>query len=102
VIEGLKVTVNGVELRLICHKRAKYHQERAAKYAEQIESMKEGQIEGMAYTNGDPIRSLQDRLVQHEAEESEMRFIEDHIALNESYLLGKEDLVKLGITKSRY
>lgn len=101
MIEGLRVTVEGPELRQLCQDRAVHHHERALKYAAQVVSMKENAIEGMAYTNGDPVRALEDKREQHEAEAAELEFIANHVELRESYLLGREDLVKLGITKGR-
>lgn len=102
MIEGLRVTVSGVELRNLCKDRVIHHLERAEKYQQQIVSMKESAIEGMNYTNGDPVRALTDKCASHEAEAAELAFIADHLMMTETYLLGKEDLVKLGITKSRY
>jgi hypothetical protein len=102
MIQGLKVTVPGPELVLLCTQRAEYHRERADQYDTQIESMMVNQIQGMSYTNGDPIKSLQDRKSKHDSEAEEMTFIAAHIAISESYLLGNEDLVKLGIVRSRY
>jgi hypothetical protein len=102
MIEGLKVTVPGPELVLLCTQRAEYHRERVDAYDAQIQSMESSQIEGMAYTNGDPIKALQDRLTKHDNDANEMTFIAAHIAISESYLLGNEDLVKLGIVRSRY
>ena len=102
MIEGLKVTVDGKELVTLCKDRVRHHLERARTYQEQIVSMKQAAIEGMAYTNGDPIRALEEKRVQHESEAAEMQFISDHIDAAQTYLLNREDLVKLGITKSRY
>jgi hypothetical protein len=102
MIEGLQVTVDGKELILLCKDRVIHHLERAEKYLKQIVSMKESAIEGMAYTNGDPIRPLEDKRASHEAEAAEMEFIANHLVAAETYLLGRDDLVKLGITKSRY
>ena len=102
MIEGLKVTIVGEELAQLCMCRADYHRERSEKYTQQIEAMKKDRIEGMNYTNGDPIKSLEDRRATHDSEYGELVFIADHIEKSETYLLGREDLVKLGITKSRY
>ncbi len=48
MIEGLKVTVKGSELRTIAEARAAHHTERAATYAEQIANFKAAAVEGMA------------------------------------------------------
>lgn len=102
MINGIKVTVHGSELRTLCLKRAQHHERRSEAYAQQIDSMKTNQIEGMSYTNGDPIKALQDRKSIHDNEESELQFIADHLDLTEKYILDSSDLQKLGITKSRY
>lgn len=102
VIEGLKVTVSGVELRDLCLKREEHHESRVATYEAQIASMNASRIEGMNYTGGDPVRALEDKKSTHAAEADEMRFIAEHIDISMRYILGREDLVKLGIAKSRY
>jgi hypothetical protein len=103
MIEGLKVTVPGMELAELCEKRARYHRDRAVVYRNQVQVMQENKIEGMHNTSaGDPAAQLRDKAKTHDGDADEMDFIADHVVLAETYLLGREDLVKLGITKSRY
>jgi hypothetical protein len=102
MIEGLKVTIGGTELADLCGKRAAHHRKRAKVYAEQAANLTAAQIEGMTYSNGDPRRALNDQQHEHEASAAEMEFIENHIVLNEQYLLDRDALYKLGITKSSY
>jgi len=102
MIEGLKIAVDSAELVTLCADRVKYHKQRAEVYVQQIESMKSNQVEGMNYTNGNPINSLEDRRSSHENEAAEMQFIANHIKPSETYILSQQDLVKLGITKSKY
>jgi hypothetical protein len=102
MIEGLKVTVGGSELQKLCAARARHHEEREEVYANQIETMESNQIEGMAYSNGDPVKALKDRQAQHENEGREMRFIAEHIDLGETYLLDRDALHRLGIVVNRY
>lgn len=102
MIEGLKVTIQGHELVELCQKRADYHHERAAAYESEIASLKANRIEGMQYTNGDPINSMTEQKKMHEHEAGEMNFIAQHVNMQEDYLLGREDLFKLGIASSRY
>lgn len=101
VIEGLKVTVDGAEVRELCVKRAAHHRERAAAYAEQITNMQNMAVEGMNYTNGDPVRALTEKKAEHEGQADELDFIAAHIA-GGSYMLQREDLHRLGICKNRY
>ncbi len=100
--EGLKVTVKGAELRALCLERVEHHSQRARVYADQAASMEANEIEGMNYTGGDPKRQLRERREHHEAEAGELQFIGDHLNLAEDYLLGRDDLQKLGICKGRY
>jgi hypothetical protein len=100
--EGLKVTVKGAELRALCLERVEHHGQRAKVYADQAASMEVNEIEGMNYSGGDPKRQLRERREHHEAEAGELQFIGDHLNLTEDYLLGRDDLQKLGICKGRY
>jgi hypothetical protein len=102
MIEGLKVTVKGGELRDLCDQRSKHHDERATVYEKQIADMNANAIEGMQYTNGDPVKALQERRTQHLSEAREMHFIATHIDPTESYLLDRDALHRLGITANRY
>lgn len=102
MIHGLKVVVQSVELKELCLARANHHRDRAFAYSEQIKSMESNKIEGMAYTNGNPIQSLKDRRAKHENEASELLFIANHLVGDESYMLEHSDLEKLGIVSSRY
>jgi hypothetical protein len=102
MIEGLKVTVGGSELRDLANARAAHHEERAKTYAEQVESMKAAKVEGMQYSGGDPVSALEKRHAEHTTDARELRFIPDHIDESETYLLRREDLMRLGITNSAY
>jgi len=102
MIEGLKVTIKGTELQDLCAARAAYHQERAEVYATQLTNMEAAQIEGMQYSGGDPAKALKDKQMQHISEAGELDFIATHLVSTEDYLLGKEDLYKLGIAKRGY
>lgn len=102
MIEGLKVTVKGTELRDLCLKHAEYQRQRAKVYADQTASMEANEIEGMNYSGGDPKKQLRDRHDHHESEAGELQFIGEHLNLTEDYLLERSDLLKLGICKGRY
>lgn len=102
MIEGLKVTITGQELKELCVKRSEFHIGRSKVYQEQLCNMENTEVEGMTYSNGDPKRSLKDKKDQHLSDAGELEFISKHLNLNEEYLLDITDLVKLGIAKSRY
>jgi len=102
MIEGLKVTIEGVELRQLCMQRAQHHRERAQVYAEQIASMEAAEIQGANYTNGDPIRALKTKHGEHINEANELEFYGAHIDFREKYLLDHSALNKLGIVQKNY
>lgn len=99
-IEGLKVTVAGPELRELCSKQAEFHRERADAYAAQHKNLQEAQIEGMAYSNGDPKKALADKQAEHENKARELTFIGDHIKQDAEYLLDRSALAEIGVIRS--
>ena len=99
-IEGLKVTVGGVELADLVRQQAAFHTERAGKYAEQYASLENAQVEAMAYSNGDPKKAVADKQLDHENKARELTFVADHLALDEDYLLDRSALAEIGIIRS--
>ena len=99
MIEGLKVTVAGTELKTLCEKRAEHHRERAHVYRAQKASMEKNVIGSMQYSGVDPIRAIGDKLESHEANGDEMDFIAAHLVAGEQYLLDSSALSKLGISR---
>jgi len=102
MIEGIKVTVLGDELRMLCLNRAEHHKQRVQAYTEQVANMESAAVEGMNYTNGNPVQALKDRIKSHAGDADEMEFIASHVKLQEEYLLDSSDLVKLGVARSKY
>ena len=103
VIEGLKVTVDGKELMDLCASRSQWHSERAELYRTQAIAIEANKLEGMHNTSaGNPAEQLKEKAKTHESDAAELKFISQHLVPAETYLLGREDLQKLGITKSRY
>lgn len=102
MVEGLKVTIHGAELRKLCEDRAAHHRDRALVYAGEVERMEASKVEGMQYTSGDPVRALKDKGAMHESSAEEMAFIAEHLDMAEKYLLDMRDLEKLGIVHSRF
>lgn len=99
MIEGLKVTVKGTELRELCERHADYHSGRATKYDSNLKALERDEIEGMNYSGGDPKKAMQDRHDKHAAQADELRFIATHLVPNEDYLLDTNALARLGIVK---
>lgn len=102
MIEGLKVTVDGTELKELCAQRAEHHRQRAKVYAVQEATMQANEIEGMSYSGGDPKRAVREKRELHESEAAELDFIAAHLVLNEQYLLDGAALAKLGISRRGY
>lgn len=102
MIEGLKVTIVGTELRELCTKRADHHLQLAKHYSDQQASMEANEIGEMTYSNSDPKSVLKDKKKHHESEAGELDFIASHLVADEQYLLDSSALVKLGIASSRY
>lgn len=102
MIEGLKVTIEGTELKGLCEKRSIFHAERAEAYLRQVANLDLDGVEPMQYTGGDPKRALRDKGTEHENASAEMAFTAAHINVNETYILDRSDLATLGITRSRY
>jgi hypothetical protein len=102
MIEGLKVTIATKELRELCLKQAEFHAQRQVTYAENAKNLEDAEIEGMNYSGGDPKKALRDKETQHANSAAELRFIADHLAPDETYLLDGSALTRLGITRNAF
>lgn len=102
MIEGLKVTIAGDELRTLCYERADRCQSQADKADDQAGSIERDALGATGYTNGDPVRALRDLKERYAAEAKELRFIGDHIDIDEEYYLQRADLAYLGIVSRSY
>ncbi len=95
MIEGLKICLPAQDLRELLLAAAAYHAERVAAYRTQTESLKAAQIEGMNYTNGNPVETLNERLEEHEDSEAEMKFLAKYVREGEEYLLSRREIAEL-------
>lgn len=106
MIEGLKVTVNGVELIGLCKARATWHRVKAGRYREQAKSYADLVENDQAFSNktsrGDLASQANESAGKHESQGQEMDFLAGHINPDESYLLENADLFKLGIVSDRH
>lgn len=102
MIEGIKVTISGGELKGLCLAEAQRNRDRAKVYTDQRANFEAAEIEAMQYTNGDPKKALSDRIAAHLRTAEEMEFIAEHVKLAEDYLLDYGDLYGLGIIKAAY
>ena len=89
MIEGLKVTMTGQELRALLERRIESHKRSADHWKRELARTPEEQ------TEDEPL--LPDHICENEAERHEWRvevlgFIRDHIDINEIYRLDEDDL----------
>ena len=102
MIEGLKVTVSGVELRKLCNAEVNRQLSRVETYRQQLANFEHAKVEAAQFTGGDPIRALKDKLHDHENSAKEMEFVAEHLVPTETYLLDWAALHKLGIVSKQY
>jgi hypothetical protein len=101
MIEGLKICIPANDLRDLLLASAAYHSERVAAYRTQVDNLKQAQVEGMNYTNGNPVETLTERMDEHEDAEAEMTFLAKYLREGEEYLLDREEVAELGTAGKR-
>lgn len=101
MIEGLKICIPANDLRELLLVSATMHAERAATYRTQVDNLKQAQVEGMNYTNGNPIETLTERMEEHEDAEAEMQFLARYLRAGEEYLLDRDEIAELGVAGKR-
>ena len=89
MIDGLKLTLTGEEVRRLLDERSQEHQRRAEWWKDEQERTPENP------TDDHPL--MPDHMCEHEAERHEwlaevLAFIRDHVDASEVYRLGKRDL----------
>jgi hypothetical protein len=102
MIEGLKVTIAGTELRDLCETRSKYHLNRVQGYKTKLEQVKGLDLSGSGKSSVDPTEEIENKIREHDLSAAELQFIADHLDTHESYLLDRNDLYKLGVTSRSY
>ena len=95
MIEGLKLCIPAQDLRELLLAAAAHHNERATAYRTQVENLKQAQIEGMNYSNGNPVETLTERMDEHEDAEAEMTFLAKYVREGEEYLLDRSEVAEL-------
>jgi hypothetical protein len=94
MIEGLKVTITGLELQKLCAERSGHHSNKAQILREQLPTLDSLQVPNTSNRPGDDART---KIKSHEFKAAEMCFIAAHIVPEETYVLDDNDLLKLGI-----
>ena len=99
MIEGLKVTVPGPELRNLCLTQAAFHSERADFYSSKAKALEGVPSNGPSYSGQDPQQQMKTKLQEHENAKRELEFIAAHLLDAENYLLAAQDLQRIGIVR---
>lgn len=97
MIEGLKFQMPSDELRSHLVVRIEHHKARKDFYEQKAGELEKGNVEGMNYTNGDPVRNLRDKAAEHEQKIKLFKFMHDHVAPDETYQLADNDLQRIEI-----
>lgn len=89
MIDGLKVTISGTDLRVKLDERIHWHECRIAHYDRELKRTEEDQ------TEESPL--LPEHMLEHERDEHRDRIevlmlIRDHLVADETYRLGESDL----------
>lgn len=87
MIEGLKLTMTGVQLRANLEARIRWHQSEIRRMAKQLKTPPRGEEE-VAY----PEHLLQNEIGRAERQIEVLTFIRDYIVADEEYRLGEFDL----------
>ena len=95
MIEGLHFDIPADELESHLNDRHGHHTGRVETYAKQIKDFEDNKIEGMAYTNGDPIKAMKDKKAEHDSLVAKYAFLRDHVITGETYRLSEDDLRKI-------
>jgi len=103
VIEGLKVTVVGNELKSLCLARANYHTSRAKHYREQQTALPDADDGAGQHSSKQSLEeTIRSRIAHHEGEAAELQFIAGHLMDAAQYRLDRSALVKLGISTAAF
>lgn len=98
IIEGLKVTIAGTELKKLAQTRAAFHLERAKFYTKTKSQLPDDDAAVAASNSGKrPEEMMQERIRTHNQEASEFVFIADHLDIKAKYILDRTDLYRLGV-----
>jgi hypothetical protein len=101
MIEGLKVTVSGKELKTLCLARAAYHKGRVRFYEDKATSLKgidsDNSVGFSNSSSGDPIKQMEASALKHKQQAEELAFTAEHLVAKENYLLARADLNIIGV-----
>lgn len=103
MIEGLTITISGVELKTLCEQAALYHRERSENKRKESERCKHIAEEHKGEDRGWSAQSFmykaKDLSEREDQLAKELDFYAAHLEPEERYRLGEKELNKIGIVK---
>ena len=103
MIEGLKVTVNGDELKELALKQAAFHKERIAFYTKQLDAFNAIADQGRQNdSRQSPVDATKQKIKEHTVKADYIHFVSSHLVASEEYLLSESDLIQIGVIRRIY
>lgn len=105
MIEGLRVTITGSEMRSLALKRVEHHRARASFYEAQLKAiptLDDDSDSAPQRGSKGPLDGIKDKITEHTCEADELQFMADHFPQDEQYVLDRNDLFRLGVCRQRY
>ena len=95
MIEGLKVTVTGEELKALCRRRASQHMDNAELCDADAKRHRSNNLTI-------PAAKAEEKAEWHRGNVEEMNFIAEHVYITEEYRLNRADMQILGIVRNQW
>lgn len=109
LIQGIHIDVPGSEMKSLFESRLKYHQDKVAKLEGQLgvfkqldKELAEEANEINRGSNSFPASNLEDTLRKHKNYIVYFKFMVEHVVVDATYRLGKDELLELGIRQDNY
>lgn len=101
MIEGLHFDLSSDELKAHLEARARHHDSRVEFYQGQAKQLRDGGAQPTNYSNGDPIRNLEEKAAGHLEARERFSWLATHVVKNETYRLSEADASKVELIKAR-
>lgn len=106
MIEGLKVTVPGAEVKRLLEKKAEHHRLRASEYQAVVDRYAAAGItsddDNKLSSQRDPVSEARSGVKRHQERERENLFLARWVNTQQAFLLDTTDLNRLGVLESRF
>jgi len=109
MIQGLFIDVPSTELKAMLEDRRKYHQDKVSAYTQQLEGLEklesalgeEARRMGKTST-ATPKENMEQAIQKHANQVIYYKFMAEHVVPNETYRLGDQELLRLGVQSERH